>query len=791
MGSSLKAQRECLKIFLRQWETALDHNCSSGKNEVHISCDMNIDALNGKWFERDYHLFSLAELIHESCNVNNFSQLVDVATRLQYNSVAKTTSISCIDHIYTNSKHRCSRVTVIPFGSSDHDVLYYTRYSKDPPQPARTIRKRSYKDFSAEKFLADVANIDWTDVLCTIDLDYATELFTWKLVTVLDLHAPWVVYQQRKHFAPWITDEIKNLMKHRDLMKKKAKDLAILDSRNGIRTSTEQQLAWSEFKRLRNKVNNKKKIDEQNFKSNKLKTQLNNPSQAWSTVKNFMGWKSIGSPNQLEVSGRLITKSTEIAGTMNSYFIEKVLNLRNGLKKVSNDFAGCLKIMQTKQCSLSLNHVSIQLVLKLLKGLKSSKSTSVDQLDNYAVKLASDFIARPVHHLITMSLMQQRFPSSWKYSKLIPLHKKDSMLEPKNYRPVAILSPISKILEKVVFSQLYGYFTSNKILHKSLHGYRKNRSTLSALLQMYNQWIQAASSGQTSGVVFLDLSAAFDLVDSKILIEKLKIYGVKDDMLEWVKSYMNERFQAVWVDSVMSDFVGHSLGVPQGSILGPLLFLIYYNDLPSILDCNIEAYADDSTLSVSAPTNEEIRDRLNENCKKVVNWMPANHFKLNAGKTHHMKIGTDYRVKNSYPIHVVMDGVELQESSVECLLGCHIQSNLKWHAHIENLIKKLKLRLAGLSSLRQVVSYHFRNTLALGLFNSVLIYCLPLFGGTDKSEINKLQVLQNKAAQFVLKCPPRTNRKFMYQKLDWLTLNQLISFHTLLNIFNQKIWQGC
>ena len=189
---------------------------------------------------------------------------------------------------------------------------------------------------------------------------------------------------------------------------------------------------------------------------------------------------------------------------------------------------------------------------------------------------------------------------------------------------------------------------------------------------MYNQWIQAASSGQTSGVVFLDLSAAFDLVDSKILIEKLKIYGVKDDMLEWVKSYMNERFQAVWVDNVMSDFVGHSLGVPQGSILGPLLFLIYYNDLPSILDCNIEAYADDSTLSVSAPTNEEIRDRLNENCKKVVNWMPANHFKLNAGKTHHMKIGTDYRVKNSYPIHVVMDGVELQESSVECLLDCHI-----------------------------------------------------------------------------------------------------------------------
>ena len=156
----------------------------------------------------------------------------------------------------------------------------------------------------------------------------------------------------------------------------------------------------------------------------------------------------------------------------------------------------------------------LQAVHKLLVNLKNSKSTSVDELDNFAVKISADYIANPLHHIITLSIMQNKFPASWKYSKIIPLHKKLSKLERKNYRPVAILSPLSKILEKIIYLQMYEYFTSNKIFHPNMHGYRQNRSTKTALIQMYDRWVRAAAAGQVSGVILIDLSAAFDLVES-------------------------------------------------------------------------------------------------------------------------------------------------------------------------------------------------------------------------------------------------------------------------------------
>ena len=139
--------------------------------------------------------------------------------------------------------------------------------------------------------------------------------------------------------------------------------------------------------------------------------------------------------------------------------------------------------------------------------------------------------------------MQNKFPKNWKYTKLIPLHKKESKLDRKNYRPVALLPPLSKVLEKVVYLQIYDYFHQNKLFHPNLHGYRQNRSTQTALLQMYDKWVRAASAGQVSGVMLLDLSAAFDLVDSDLLLKKLRIYGVDENSLSWIKSYLTERYQ--------------------------------------------------------------------------------------------------------------------------------------------------------------------------------------------------------------------------------------------------------
>ena len=468
---------------------------------------------------------------------------------------------------------------------------------------------------------------------------------------------------------------------------------------------------------------------------------------------------------------------------MNEFFIDKVQAIRHAMGQTLENMSVCTKIMTNRKIALSLQHVTVDQVQKLLRKLKNTRSTSIDELDNFAVKTSAGILAGPLHRVIVLSISQNKFPSSWKYSKVIPLHKKLSTLERKNYRPVAILSPLSKILEKVAYSQIYDYFTRNKIFHPNLHGYRGNRSTQTALLQMYDRWVGAAAAGQVSGVVLLDLSAAFDLVEPSILIKKLRIYGLDENFLTWIESYLTNRHQAVWIDHTLSEFLACDVGVPQGSNLGPLFFLIFYNDLPYSLDCEVDVFADDSTLTATADNVEEIGTKLTVEGDKVSQWMLSNKLKLNADKTHLLTVGTQQRLLTlpDQP-QVFMDGVQIKEDKDKCelLLGCSIQSNLKWQVQVQNLIFKLRTRLSGLNKIKYIVPFHMRKIITQSIFNSIMVYCLPLFGGCDKSEVKNLQVLQNKAAQIVTHSPPRSRRSELYDKLEWLTVNQLIVYHTLL-----------
>ena len=633
----------------------------------------------------------------------------------------------------------------------------------------------------------DLAEVDWTDVLTCRGVDEAVSCFTSKFKYVLDMHAPWTVFQERKNYKPWISKETKLMMDKRDELKKKAVEISANNSEN--EATDEEKEAWQRYRKLRNKINNAKKNDEVKYKKEKVKENLDSVSGLWRSVKTFMNWKSTGSPSQISKDNVMYTKAKDVAVIMNEFFVEKIQKLKIKFFDAPPNYDHCYKAMAGKTCSLGLKYVSMKKVLKILKNLKPSKSIGVDEIDSYSLKIAADIIAPAVHHITTLSIMQRKFPTSFKFAKVIPLHKKLSRLDRKNYRPVSILSPLSKVLERVLYEQIYEYFSKNSIFHANLMGFRKNRSTLTAALQMYDRWVSGARHGRLNGVVLLDLLAAFDLVDSKLLVEKLRIYGMEDDFAERVTCYLTNRKQAVWIDHILSDWLDVSVGVPQGSILGPLLFIIFANDLPQCLTCQVDSYADDSTLTSTKDSIEELNDDLNHNCYLVNQWMYQNQLCLNADKTHLLIAGTSQRLSRmniDENIDTNMDGLKLKESEdkSEYLLGIYVQSDMKWSKQVDELKSKLKARLTGLGKVRNIVSsLRLRKTIAEGIFNSILTYCVLLWGGCAKGELQQLQVIQNMAAQHVLRLPRRSSRNEMFTSLGWLTVNQLVYFHTVMAVF--------
>ena len=400
----------------------------------------------------------------------------------------------------------------------------------------------------------------------------------------------------------------------------------------------------------------------------------------------------------------------------------------------------------------------------------------------------------------------------WKTAKVIPLFKKEDPLSPANYRPVAILPILSKILEKAIFIQIIQYLDSNQLIHPNHHGFRAAHSTTTGLIQMYDKWVEALEDKQYTGVCFLDLSAAFDIVDHPLLLEKLKLYGFADNSLNWVASYLDGRNQTVYIEGALSKVLPVPTGVPQGSILGPLLYVIFTNEIPELVHDHAASqhelysmhcqqcgglccYADDSSFSFASSNLATIESKLTENYHIIAEFMNNNKLKLNGDKTHLMLLSTDKAWKtklhdNSISLQTGPGEEPISTTDCENLLGGFISQNLKWTNHIllneKSLVKQLGTRLNALKKISKVADFKTRKMLADGLFMSKLVYLIPLWGGCEKFLIKALQIIQNKAARTVTKLGIFTPVRTLLKQCGWLSVNQLVFFHTVVLLFKSR-----
>ena len=264
--------------------------------------------------------------------------------------------------------------------------------------------------------------------------------------------------------------------------------MKVRDELQKIASETKCRDDWVRYKNMRNRVNNRQKFEETKWQKIRLEECGENSGKVWKNVKGILNWTSSGSPSQLFYRGTLKTKAQDIADAQNDYFINKIQNIReNLLPPLSDPLAKLTSLMANRQCSFSLNTVHPDQVNKIISSLNNSSAFGLDQIDTSIIKLVKAEILPSVTHIINLSITTRKFPSAWKKTKVVPLHKKDDPLDPKNYRPVAIVPILSKVLERVLFNQMIEYLNDNGLLHPNHHAYRAQHNTTTALVQMYDQ----------------------------------------------------------------------------------------------------------------------------------------------------------------------------------------------------------------------------------------------------------------------------------------------------------------
>ena len=585
----------------------------------------------------------------------------------------------------------------------------------------------------------------------------------WKelFLEVLNKHAPIQHKKTKSSKVPWITNKIKGLISTRDKLKRKA-------------IITKLETDWSDYKKVRNQVNIELRNAKKNYYSSKIANQKQNPKKAWKSINNLLGKQNKHSKvNELKLGENILNNPKDIAEGFNSYFSNIGPDLASQIHTSSCNFETYVK--KAKSEFAAFQPTNVNNVYQLLSGLSSNKATGLDKISCKIIKIAALVIADSLTYIFNQAITLSSFPDEWKMARVIPLYKSGHRNIPGNYRPISILPTISKIMERILYNQLYNYLTEFGLLSGAQFGFRKSHSTATALLDCTNDWYMNIDKKMFNLVVFIDLKKAFDTVNHNILLKKLEFYGIKGQALDLLKSYLSNRHQKCQVESFVSSEHLIKCGVPQGSILGPLLFLLYINDLPECLkNTRPRLFADDTNLTASSYSIDDIEIAVNSDLENLRNWLMANKLSLNVAKTEFMLIGSPQMIRNasnSQP-NILIENKQIQQVHKSRTLGTTIDQHLSWKSNTENICKKIT---SGISALRRVKPFIAERDTLISIYNAIVRpyfdYCSEVWDVFGEIQSKRLQKLQNRAARTISNMSNDVDHSIALCALGWKPLD--------------------
>ena len=720
--------------------------------------DLNIDLMKPETCAAKF-------LVNNVFEPFSLTQLVTTPTRITESSA------KILDLIMVSNQNQVKMVNSCDLpGISDHSLIFMAYVFKRSKNKTKPIWRRDFRQFSIDRFNEDLVKANWENVYIFEELDTENKVTVFNniITELFDKHAPYKQFRPKFGRTPWLTEEIKKIMDDRDTFK-----IIFNRDRNNVE-------ALNNYKELKNRVNNEIRKSKIKTFNKKINSNITNTKDFW------LGAEMLGI-HDTKKSRHSCTLSPD---ALNDTFVSNN-NASSNNQFIKNEINKILMMPKMDPVSdFQFKHVTELEVEKIIKSLRLT-SGGHDDINAKMLKLTLPYCVIPVTDIINSSFSTSFFPNQWKKAVVIPIPKILNPNSTNDFRPISLLPTLSKIAEKIAAKQMIEFLTINNLMEPLQSGFKSGYSTATALLKITDDIFSSIDAGEVTFLVLLDYSKAFDTVNHELLLAKLKVLGFTEGALNWLLSYLSNRLQKVKVNGEFSEWKHVINGVPQGSILGPLLFTILVMDIGKcVKNGKFHQYADDTQLYYSAKVDkiDETIGYINSDLENINTYSSSNGLRLNHSKSHYIIIGSRANIikvdkKNIPPITISNNAINRLKEVKN--LGIYFDESMSWVRNINKTICKAYASLRALYRLKRFLSIESKTILCESLVLSHFNYCDYLFFNLTTVLCSKIQKVQNSCIRFIfnLRKYDRHHITPYLSKLGWLNMKNRRMLHSLVLMF--------
>ena len=611
----------------------------------------------------------------------------------------------------------------------------------------------------------------WQEVYVD-EINTAYEAFLHTYISLYDKSCPRILHKQKNKYnkKPWMSRGLQNACKKKNKL-----------YRDFIKARTQE--AETKYKVYKNKLTTIMRQAKKDYYSALLERNKSNIKETWNTLKKVMG-KERGPPSTpcyfINEDGVRLENMNDVTNEFNSYFVNVGPKLAKNIDNHDDSGLGTIEGSRVLQ-SMYLSDISESDILKIVSILQNKTSTDNDGLDMFIIKRTIDCIVEPLCYIFNLSFHTGTFPDKMKVAKVIPFFKEGDKHMFSNYRPVSLLSQFSKILEKIFVQKLDCFIENNGLLNECQYGFRTGRSTASAVMNIVEDITSAIDKKLYTIGVFIDLKKAFDTIDHSLLLKKLRTYGMRGVVLDWLTSYLTNRQQYTQFANNTSGNLEIKCGIPQGSVLGPKLFILFLNDICDVSTLlHFVLFADDTNFYCSANNIDELIQKMEQEMVKLKKWFDINKLSLNLKKTKFMVFSKRKKTENMV---LSMAGTNIERVKETKFLGVILDEQLNWKEHVSYVRKKISKGIFVLNKVKHILDYSAMRTLYCAMILPYLSYCAEVWGNTYKETTEPVFLLQKRAIRIIHKARYRDNTHELFTKSKLLKFKDLVELQTLLVMY--------